>query len=238
VWRTQDWGGDPAFLEASCPEFTTASDNPACGDFVRIGPAGATDLTSAAYGADRAGTFVSAVERAPTNTGTMWASTNTGRVFITDNANASDPASVAWTRLDTSASNDPNRFVSSIYVDPANPNHAWISYSGYNINTPSTPGHVFEVTRTGGTATWTDLTYNLADLPVTDLVRDDATGDLYAATDFGVMKLADGSTTWTVAAAGMPMVEVAGLSISADARVLYAATHGLGAWKLDLGKVK
>jgi len=94
------------------------------------------------------------------------------------------------------------------------------------------------VTRSGGTATWTDLTYNLADLPVTDLVRDDATGDLYAATDFGVMKLAHGSTTWAVAAAGMPMVEVPGLTISSEARVLYAATHGLGAWKLDLGKLK
>src|SRR5262249_25467652 len=55
VWRTQDWGGDRAFLEANCSEFTTDSANPACGDFVRIGPAGATDLTSAAYGADRAG---------------------------------------------------------------------------------------------------------------------------------------------------------------------------------------
>ena len=53
---------------------------------------------------------------------------------------------------------DPSRFVSSIYVDPANPNHAWISYSGYNINTPAQPGHVFEVTRTGATATWVDRT--------------------------------------------------------------------------------
>jgi hypothetical protein len=25
VWRTQDWGGDPAFLEANCSEFTTPS---------------------------------------------------------------------------------------------------------------------------------------------------------------------------------------------------------------------
>ena len=25
VWRTQDWGGDPAFLEAHCSEFTTSS---------------------------------------------------------------------------------------------------------------------------------------------------------------------------------------------------------------------
>ena len=40
VWRTQDWGGDRDFLEANCPEFTTDGANPACGDFVRIGPAG------------------------------------------------------------------------------------------------------------------------------------------------------------------------------------------------------
>jgi hypothetical protein len=256
VWRTQDWGGDRAFLEANCPEFTTAGDNPICGDFARIGPAGSTtvpanlctvqaatyfntDLTApvADYrgGTSRACGFVAAVERAPSNTGTMWAATTTGRVFITDNANAADPTTVVWQRLDLSATNDPNRFVSSIYVDPTNPNHAWISYSGYNINTPTLPGHVFEVTRSGATATWTDVTNNLADLPVTDLVRDDLTGDLYASTDFGVMKLAHGASTWTVAAAGMPMVEVPGLTIAPGARVLYAATHGLGAWRLDLG---
>ena len=166
----------------------------------------------------------------------MWAATNTGRVFITDNANA-PAASVVWTRLDSSAATDPGRFVSSIYVDPANPNHAWISYSGYNINTPATAGHVFEVNRVGAVATWTDRTYNLADLPVTDLVRDDLTGDLYASTDFGVMKLANGATSWTVAAAGMPMVETPGLTIVPSARILYAATHGLGAWKLELSEV-
>ena len=52
------------------------------------------------------------------------------------------------------------------------------------------------------------------------------------------MKLAAGSTTWTVAAANMPQVEVSGLTMLSNARVLYAATHGLGGFKLDLGKVK
>jgi hypothetical protein len=236
VWRTQDWGGNQAYLEANCPEFTTSAAAPNCGDFVQIGPAGATDLTAATYG-DRAGAAVAAIERAPSNTGTLWAATGTGRLFISDNGNA-PASSVVWTRLDSSATNDPSRFISSIYVDPLNPNHAWVSYSGYNINTPAQPGHVFEVTRTGATATWVDRSYNLSDLPVTDLVRDDLTGDLYAGTDFGVMKLANGSTTWTVAAAGMPMVETPGLTIVPSARVLYAATHGLGAWKLDLAKVK
>jgi len=232
VWRTQDWGGDRDYLEAHCPEFTTDGANPACGDLVRIGPAGATDLTSATYGTDRGGTVVAAIERAPGNTGTIWAATNTGRVFISDNGNA-PAASVVWTRLDSSATNDPARFVSSIYVDPANANHAWISYSGYNLNTPGQPGHVFEVSRVGGAATWTDRTYNLADLPVTDLVRDDVTADLYAATDFGVWTLPSGSTTWSLTG-GLPMVEVAGLTIAPGARVLYAATHGLGGWAMAL----
>ena len=28
VWRTQDWGGDQAFLGANCPEFTTSGNRP------------------------------------------------------------------------------------------------------------------------------------------------------------------------------------------------------------------
>ena len=113
----------------------------------------------------------------------------------------------------------------------------WISYNGYNINTPAQPGHVFEVVRTGNTATWTDRTYNLEDLPSTAVVRDDLTGDLYTSTDFGVFRLASGTTTWTMTA-GMPMVEVAGLTIVPSARVMYAATHGMGGWVFDLDKVK
>jgi hypothetical protein len=233
VWRTQDWGGSQAYLEANCPEFTTSAANPACGDFVRIGPPGATDLTSATYGT-RAGGAVSRIARAPGNTGTIWVSTNTGRLFISDNADA-PAASVVWTRLDTSAANDPQRFISGIYVDPTNPDHAWVSYSGYNFNTPAQPGHVFEVIRTGATATWTNLdggTGPMGDLPVTDLVRDDLTGTLYASTDFGVLKLVGAS--WVLAGQGMPMVEIAGLTIVPSERLLYAATHGRSAWKLGL----
>ena len=237
VWRTQDWGGNQAFLEANCPEFTTSAADPTCGDFVRIGTP--SDLTSLAYGADRRGSAVSSIARAPQNTGTMWASTGAGRLFITDNANAADPTTVVWHRLDNSATNDPNRFISTIYVDPANANHAWVSYSGYNINTPLTVGHVFEVTRnaTTNTATWTDRSYNLQDLPVTAVVRDDLTGDLYVGTDFAVFRLASGAASWTLTT-GMPIAEISGLTIVPSARVLYAATHGLGGWVMNLSDVR
>jgi hypothetical protein len=236
VWRTQDWGGNQGYLEANCPEFTTSATQPGCGDFVPIGPAAATDLTdtfAVNYGATRRGGAVAWIARAPQNTGTIWAATSTGRVFITDNASAA-AASVVWNRVDPGTTN-PNRAISEIYVDPTNAYHAWISYNGYNVNTPSTPGHVFEVTWSGsGPATWVDRSYNLPDFPITAAVRDDVTGDLYAASDFGVMKLPNGATTWVVAGDGLPMVEVAGLTLVPGARTLYAATHGRSAWSLLL----
>jgi len=242
VWRTQDWGGSQAYLEANCPEFTTSGTNPACGDFVIIGPPGQTDLTDSGtysttpvYGSDRLGGAVSAIQRSTNrrDKGTVWASTGAGRVFISANANAAANV-VVWTRIDNTSPASPSRHPTSIYVDPKNSNHAWISYSGYDINTPSTPGHVFDVTWSGGAATWTDISNNLPDFPVTSVVLDDVRGDLYASSDFGVMRLARGASTWTVAGSGLPMVEVPGLTIVPGARLLYAATHGRSAWLLQL----
>ncbi len=236
VWRTQDWGGSQAFLEANCPEFTTPGATPTCGDFAIIGDGvPSTRLTVSAWG-DRAGGAVAWIERTAQNTGTVWAATGTGRVFITDNADAAN-ASVVWHRLDPSGAhtNDPNRAVSAIYIDPTNAHHAWISYNGYNVNTPGTPGHVFSVTWSGaGSATWTDVSYNLPDFPITALVRDDVTGDLYAGSDFTVMRLPNAMTTWNTAGTGLPEVEVPGLTIVPGSRILYAATHGRGGWSLAL----
>ena len=45
-----------------------------------------------------------------------------------------------------------------------------------------------------GAATWIDVSYNLPDFPITAVVRDDVLGDLYAASDFGVMKLPNGAS--------------------------------------------
>jgi hypothetical protein len=71
---------------------------------------------------------------------------------------------------------------------------------------------------------------------MTDIAYDNVTGDLYLSNDFGVLRLAGGTTSWTLAAPGMPNVEVAGLTIVPGERKLYAATHGLSAWSLNLPK--
>ncbi|MEO5741939.1 MAG: hypothetical protein ABIS29_15230 [Vicinamibacterales bacterium] len=241
VWRTKTWGMGSmsvATFREQCNEqcnewfgvFTVI-----CGDWEPLGnPLSTGRLTSASYGADRTGGFVVSVERAVGNTTTLWAATQTGRVFISTNANAVPAANVAFTRLDSLATNGPNRFVSGIHIDPSNPNRAWISYAGFSAITPATPGHVFEVTYNGaGSATWVDVSHDIGDIPV---ARDDVRGDLYASTDFGVFLLVKDTTDWVPAAPGMPNVEVAGLTIVPNARKLYAATHGLSAWLLNLPK--
>lgn len=234
VYRTKTWGMGTMTRD----EFRTHC-NEWYGDFAVIcgdwEPIASPSLNSASRG-DRANGAMVAIERTASDTSTAWAATQTGRVFISRNVDAEPTTAVAWTRLDSLASNDPNRFVSGIHVDPKNPNRAWVSYSGFNASTPATPGHVFRVTydATAGTATWTDLSYDLGDIPITDVARDDVTGDLYASSDFGVFRLPAGASSWSVAAPGMPNVEVAGLTIVPSARKLYIATHGLGAWLLNL----
>ena len=243
VWRTKDNGGNQFVLEANCPEFTTPGDKPGCGDFEALGgPAGAGnagDLTATSLG-NRAGGNVAAIERTTADTGTMWAATSTGRVFVSKNGDADPATAVTFTRIDVQGTNSlPNRFPSGIAVDPKNANHAWISYSGYNTTAGSvTPGHVFEVTFTpsgsGGAATWSDRSYDLGDLPLTDVALDDVTGDVYVSNDFGVLRLEKGTTSWSTAGEGLPIVEVPGLTIAPGARRLYAATHGKSAWYMNL----
>lgn len=203
-----------------------------CGDWERLG---STPLTDAAWG-DREGSAMAAIARTTSDTSTAWVATTRGRVFISMDVDADPASAVTWTRLDDDSAASPGRFVSGIAVDPANPNRAWVSYSGYTSNTPGTPGHVFEVVYdpNAGTSTWTDWSYDLGDIPITSIAYDDVTNDLYVSNDFGVLWLADGTTSWTLPASGMPNVEVAGLTIVPGERKLYAATHGLSAWLLNL----
>ncbi len=239
VHRTKTFGlGDRSLEEANriCNSWTGTFEA-TCGDWEELGT---QRLTDASWGS-RPGGAVAAVERVATDSSTAWAATSTGRVFVTHNVDAEPASAVTWTRIDRDTATDtaatPTRFISSITIDPDDSNRAWVSYSGFDANTPTTPGHVFEVTvDDAGLSTWANRSHNLGDQPVSDLVRDDPTGDLYASTDFGVLRLSPerNKETWVLAAAGMPNVEVPGLTIVPGSRLLYAASHGLGAWRLEL----
>jgi hypothetical protein len=234
VWRTQDDGGPQASLEANCadpggvPLYDPATTK--CGDFEAIGP----DLTDPALGSRTDATdYVVDVVRSPSDTRTLWVGGRRGRLFVSHNADAA-ASRVSFDRVDKGSS--PARFPSGIAVDPADANHVWVSYSGYGANTPSTPGHVYDVhfDPAAGAATFQDISYDLADQPITAIARDDYTGDLYGGTDNGVVRLPAGATHWEQAAPGLPAVTTPGLTLAGKGRALYAATYGRSTYKLSL----
>jgi Arc-like DNA binding dprotein len=192
------------------------------------------------WGEDRSGGHISHNEPAPSDSNVVWAATSGGRIFVTTNAMAANPATIAWNRIDTTSSVDPARYPSDIYVDPSDPNHAYITYSGYNHVTPDTPGHVFEVryNRATGTATFTSIDGSgrnaIGDLPVGTIERDERTGELYAGTDFGLIKRSGSSTGWRHVSGGPPTTTIPHLEIDQERRVMYVTTHGFGAWSLKL----
>lgn len=236
VWRTKTNGLGAMTvdeLRQHCNEWT-GDGQATCGDWTPLGnPASSGRLTSSSYG-DRSGGNVAVVRRAASDTATLWAATSVGRVFISKNVDADPASTVTFKRIDIATS--PNRYISEIAVDPANPNHAWVVYNGFNATVGSIPGHAFEVTYDPNlqTATWVNRDYDLGDLPLTSVAFDGVTGDIYAGTDYGVILLANGTQSWTLAAPGMPNVETPGITLVQGARKLYAATHGLGVWLLNL----
>lgn len=247
VWRTKNNGGAAAFLEANC-RFQGGTAAAVCGDWIPLGvtypfPAGTTpasasrrpgDLTGDAYGSDRIGGVIVAAERSALDAGTMWAATSAGRLFVARNADANSGAEVAFTRIDTPVV--PNRFITRIVPDRTDVNAAYISYSGFNALTPSTPGHIFRAvfSPSSRTAAFTLLDRDLGDLPVNTIAVDDARGDLYAGTDFGVLVLRRGSSAWELAGVGFPEALIVDLEFVRTERVLVAATHGLGIFYLRL----
>jgi hypothetical protein len=210
-----------------------------CDDFKPLGDPGTNGRMTAAAWGDRAGGSVSVVERGRGDTSTLWVATSLGRVFVSKNADAVVPSSVQFTRLDSLAANDPPRYPTSIYVDPDDANHAWITYSGFNAKTPATPGHVFEVRYdpANGQVVFTNLDGNrnngFGDIPATSIVVSDR-GTLYVGTDFGVVQKQKNSPVWHRPAAGLPNVTVADLVLVPERGVLYAGTHGQGVWQLKV----
>ena len=160
---------------------------------------------------------------------------------ITKTADAEPANEVTFDRIDTDGTIDPGRFVTGIAIDPGNANRAWVTYSGYDETTPGAEGHVFEVVYDSGTgtATWKRIdggAGGLPNTPATDVAYDPVLGDLYVSSDFGVSRLPAGSPDWGEAAPGLPLVMVPSLTIVPEHRFLLAATHGFGAWRLNLDR--
>ena len=125
----------------------------------------------------------------------------------------------------------PNRYIEGLAIDKtdATGRTAYVGFSGFSRKWTEGPGagygHLWKTTNAG--ATWTDVSGNLPDTPVNDVILNN--GKIVLATDLGVVVSADGGSTWTRLGGNLPYTTVMDLSIGPD-DLLYAATHGRGIW--------
>jgi len=127
----------------------------------------------------------------------------------------------------------PNRFISGITVDKANPKHAIAVFNGYSRRwiPGGGIGHVFE-TLDGGTS-WTDISGNLPDVPGDSLVM--VGNRLVLATDAGLFTAIDGAgagTAWSNLGIGLPNASANDVEAGPDGSSVYVATHGRGVWSI------
>ena len=184
------------------------------------------------------GGAVIAIALSPTSSAVVYAGTSGGKVW-----RSSDNGATLGNWKDISAGTMsgtdplPARVVTDIVVHPTNPDIVFVTFSGFDTSTPSTPGHVFRGFSTDGwvTSRWDIISFSLPDIPVNAIqVHPTAPNTLYVGTDIGVFRTTNGGISWTDFGAGLPNVVISDLAINAAGDTLRAATYGYGMFEIDL----
>jgi hypothetical protein len=153
---------------------------------------------------------------------------NDGTIHFTAEALASGPAT-AW-----ASARPRSGFVSWLAFDPEVPDRVYATYATFGGR------HVWR--SDDGGATWRPIDGNgprrLPNLPVHSLVADPKDPErLFVGTDLGVFASTSGGLGWAVENAGFANAVTEALQIvetPAGKRVLFAFTHGRGAWRVEL----
>jgi uncharacterized repeat protein (TIGR01451 family) len=160
----------------------------------------------------------------------VYVGTEEGWLWLSTNATAASPT---WSRIDISGTT-PMRPVAALAVDRSNYRVAYVGFNGFSAATPGVPGHVFKTIDAGNS--WTDISSNLPDIPVNNLILDPSDPNtLYAGTDVGPYVTYNGGASWSLLGTGFPIVSIEGMDLNPFTRQLLAGTHGRGAWRLQDG---
>lgn len=130
----------------------------------------------------------------------------------------------------TISSTLPKRWVTSIVTDPEDAATAYIAYSGYRFG--ENIGHIYKTNNLG--IDWIDISGNLPDVPINDIVKPSSDNSIYVATDIGVFYTTDDGVQWNLLQNGMPQVVITDLVHHEADNLLVAATYGRGMYRIDL----
>lgn len=184
------------------------------------------DLTDGPHpsGSNSFGT-ISSIAVAATNGDYVYVGTDDGNVQVTTDGGDN------WTNISNGV---PDRSITEVAVDPYDENTIFVTVSGYRW-TDYIP-HVLRSTNTG--QTWEDISGNLPEIPVNDIIIDpDQEGTYYIANDLGVWVTSDAGLNWSILDESLPTTVINDLVFHQGTRTLVAATFGRSMQKIELGEV-
>jgi hypothetical protein len=182
---------------------------------------------------------ISALEYAPGDASVLYLGTTAGFVY---RAGGGGATAADWTLLSPPGSPEEAMFpdvpIQSLTVDPDDPRHVWISFTGFGasftnrwgVTNPLGVSHVYR--SVDGGASWADASgasvgLSLPDVPTSAVAFHPAQrGTVYVGTDVGVFRTTTAGLTWTAFSASLPRSPVTDLSVGGSR--LFAATMGRG----------
>ncbi|MGH2944922.1 MAG: WD40/YVTN/BNR-like repeat-containing protein [Solirubrobacteraceae bacterium] len=153
---------------------------------------------------------------------TLYVGTDTGRLWKTTDLGAT------WTEFTDAAL--PKRWVTRVAVDPRDEDVVYATFSGFRRGEDA--AHVFN-TRDGGDS-WEDISGNLPNAPVNDVVVDTERSTVHVGSDVGVFSLKNGKKNWKAVGGELPLAPVLDLRLHAPSGSLFAGTFGRSVWKVGL----
>ncbi len=184
--------------------------------------------------------FINQVKYSPKYHSVAIAGTNDGNVQIGFNLGTGTANQANWVNVTGSNVILPNRPVLGIALDPTVPARevpiGYAAVGGFNANTPTTPGHVFQVSCAANCSsfTWLDKTGNLPDIPVDSIiVNPNIPQQVFAGTDWGVYytdNVNAAAPVWHRFENGLPHAMVWDMQIDRGSTTLSVWTRGRGAY--------
>ena len=188
--------------------------------------------------------FINQVKYSPKYQSVAIVGTNDGNAWIGFNLGTGISSQGNWVNVTGNNTVLPNRPVLGIALDPsvaaANLAVGYAAVGGFNDNTPTTPGHVFQITCTANCSsfTWADKTGDLPDIPVDSIiVNPNQPQQVFAGTDWGVYFTDDvtvASPTWQRFENGLPHAMVWDMQIDRGSTTLSVWTRSRGAYVYPL----
>jgi hypothetical protein len=184
--------------------------------------------------ADRS--FINQLFYAPSDQTIAIAGTNDGNVQYGYALGQGIANSAIWVNVTGSNAVLPNRPILDVAIDPENP---WVGYAavgGFSQNTPSTPGHVYQVTCTTncGSFTWEDKSGNLPNIPADSIIANPRfPQQVFVGTDWGLYFTDDINVAvpvWYRFQEGLPNVMIWDMAVDRGDTTLALFTRSRGAY--------